>query len=170
MRRACLQRTHMSADIQCEGTCRPLGTQTILSARGTQRIAKRTGRHPKWKRLGKVCGAPDRGALGTGVLLGVAPSGPASSISLWAACKGADPRAPPPDFIVGRLCWGWALIKLPEHNLRFPSPLWGRGKKRKSGHQIHFFLLFWTSSKNNHKRNKVNSRGLREFGKACRTA
>lgn len=148
MRRACLERTHTSTDIQHEKeTCRPLATPTVLSTRGTQRITERTGRHPKWKRFGKVCDVPDRGALGMRLLLGATPSGLASSSSLWAVCKGADPRAPPPDFIVGRLCWGWALIKLPEHNLRFPSPSRGRGKKRKGGHQTHFFLLFWNSSK-----------------------
>lgn len=151
---------HSDGDMQALGS---------LSARETQRIAKRTGRHPKWKRFGKVCGAPDRGALGMGALLGVTPSGPASKISLWAACKGADPRAPPPDFIAGRLCWGWVLTKLPEHNLRFPSPSWERGKKRKEGTLDTLFpTVLEQQKKNNRKCNKVNSRGLREFGKPYR--
>lgn len=76
MRRACLERTHTSTDIQHEKeTRRPLATPTVLSTRGTQRITERTGRHPKWKRFGKVCDVPDRGALGMRVLLGATPSG-----------------------------------------------------------------------------------------------
>lgn len=169
MRRACLERTHTSTDIQHEKeTCRPLATPTVLSTKGTQRITERTGRHPKWKRFGKVCDVPDRGALGMWVLLGATPSGLASSSSLWAVCKGAGPRAPPPDFIVGRLCWGWALIKLLNTISDFHLPHGGGGKSGRGDTRHIFSYCFGTAAKNNHKRNKVKRRGLRKFRKACR--
>lgn len=119
------------------------------------------GRHSEWKRLGKVCGGPQRVALEMRAPLGATPSRLASSISLQEASKGADPRAPLPNSTVGRLCWGSALIcEDPEHDLNFltPSQVWRQVRGGRGDTKHVFAYWFGTTTKNTHKRNKKTTK------------
>lgn len=76
---------------------------------------------------------------------GATPSGLASSVSLTADSKEADPRAPFPRFIIGRLCSDSALIHEDcEHNLLRFLPT---SRVPQGWDQTHFSLVFWTTEK-----------------------
>lgn len=154
--RADLERSHKSMDIKHrEWDVQALGTgprphKQSLAQGGDYVLTRRTGRHPKQKRFGKVYWCAWERGNGNASTLGSNANWASVSVPLREAKKGADPRALLPEFFVGRLCWSSVLVcEGPEHDLRFPSPSQIRcqGQRCKVYRRHIFFLLFWNNNK-----------------------